>query len=66
MLLVAYDIPHDRRRDRVAGVLLRYGRRVQYSVFLLERGTAEEVSRAVEVHSDDSEYTARGETRGLA
>lgn len=33
MLLVAYDIPDDRRRAKVAKVLLRFGRRVQYCVF---------------------------------
>lgn len=39
MILVAYDIPDDRRRARIAKALLRVGRRVQYSVFLAERGT---------------------------
>ncbi len=47
MLLVAYDIPDDRHRDRVAKALLQLGRRVQYSVFLVHRGTAEEVGRAL-------------------
>ena len=32
-VVVAYDIPDDRRRLRVAKVLLGYGERVQYSVF---------------------------------
>ncbi len=31
--VVAYDIPDDRRRNRVARVLEGYGERVQYSVF---------------------------------
>ena len=31
--VVAYDIPDDRRRSRVAKVLEGYGARVQYSVF---------------------------------
>lgn len=31
--VVAYDIPDDRRRLRVARLLERYGERVQYSVF---------------------------------
>ena len=31
--LVTYDIPADRRRNRVADVLQDYGARVQYSVF---------------------------------
>lgn len=34
--LVAYDIPDDRRRTRVAHVLGGFGDRVQYSVFLVE------------------------------
>ncbi len=32
-VVVSYDIPNDRRRTRVARVLLDYGSRVQYSVF---------------------------------
>lgn len=31
--LVAYDIADDKRRDRIAKVLLGFGDRVQYSVF---------------------------------
>ena len=31
--LVCYDIEDDRRRDRVARCLKRWGRRVQFSVF---------------------------------
>lgn len=34
--IVAYDIPHDRRRSRVAKVLETYGDRVQYSVFVVD------------------------------
>lgn len=34
--LVAYDIPHDRRRTKAAKVLLTYGDRVQYSVFIVD------------------------------
>ena len=30
---VAYDIPHDNRRTKLANVLKSYGERVQYSVF---------------------------------
>jgi CRISPR-associated protein Cas2 len=47
VLLVAYDIPDDRRRARVAKALLRFGRRVQYSVFLTERGSAQEIATAL-------------------
>lgn len=31
--VVAYDIPDDRRRKKVADLLEGYGKRVQYSVF---------------------------------
>ncbi len=31
--VVAYDIPSDKRRKKVADLLEGYGRRVQYSVF---------------------------------
>lgn len=34
--LVAYDIPSDRRRERVAKRLQAYGDRVQYSVFVID------------------------------
>lgn len=34
--LISYDIVDDRRRDRVAKLLLRHGDRVQYSVFLVD------------------------------
>lgn len=36
LLLAAYDVPDDPRRDRLAKALLRYGDRIQYSVFLIE------------------------------
>ncbi|MGZ8218744.1 CRISPR-associated endonuclease Cas2 [Methylomagnum sp.] len=31
--VIAYDIPDDKRRNRVAAILHTYGQRVQYSVF---------------------------------
>jgi CRISPR-associated protein Cas2 len=34
--LVAYDIPDDKRRSRVAKVLQSFGDRVQYSVFVID------------------------------
>lgn len=36
MLLIAYDIPSDLHRRRLAKVLEKWGRRVQYSVFECE------------------------------
>lgn len=38
--LIAYDIPDDRRRTRVAKKLLEYGDRIQYSVFVIDAGRA--------------------------
>lgn len=35
MIVVAYDIPNDRRRSQVANVLLRFGARIQGSVYEL-------------------------------
>ena len=35
-LTVAYDCTNDKRRNRVAKILLDYGYRVQYSVFEVE------------------------------
>lgn len=34
--LIAYDVPDDRRRTHLAKCLLRYGDRVQYSVFIVD------------------------------
>jgi CRISPR-associated protein Cas2 len=33
LYIVSYDIPDDKKRDRVAKTLLDFGTRVQYSVF---------------------------------
>lgn len=38
--VVAYDIPDDRRRTRIANFLQAYGDRVQYSVFVVDGGPA--------------------------
>lgn len=34
--LICYDVPHDRRRARLASTLEKYGDRVQYSVFVVD------------------------------
>ena len=39
-VLVAYDVPSDRRRTRVAKTLLKYGDRIQYSVFVVDAAPA--------------------------
>jgi len=33
LYIVAYDVPNDRVRSRLADVLSKYGERIQYSVF---------------------------------
>lgn len=33
-VVIAYDVSEDRRRARVAGLLQKYGDRIQYSVFV--------------------------------
>jgi CRISPR-associated protein Cas2 len=38
LLVVAYDVADDDRRNDVADVLLSYGRRIQYSVFEVTLG----------------------------
>ena len=35
-VVIAYDIANDKRRNRIAKILLDYGNRVQYSVFEAE------------------------------
>lgn len=56
--LVAYDISHDRRRDRVAKTLEGYGDRVQYSVFAVDVRPArlvrlrKELERLIDMASD--------------
>lgn len=57
-VLVAYDVPSDRRRMRVAKTLLRYGDRIQYSVFVVDAAPAklmrmrEELSAIIEAEDD--------------
>jgi len=56
-LLVAYDIPDDRRRSLVAKGLLRLGRRGQYSVFMVHdehpREIVQIVSSLISLAEDD-------------
>jgi CRISPR-associated endonuclease Cas2 len=47
LLLVAYDIPDDARRRRVMKALERLGRRVQYSVFVVEGSAVVAVAAAL-------------------
>lgn len=48
MLLVAYDIPDDGRRRKVMKALSRLGRRVQYSVFVVQQGSPEGVEAVLQ------------------
>ncbi|MEX1368624.1 MAG: CRISPR-associated endonuclease Cas2 [Nannocystaceae bacterium] len=59
LLLVAYDIPDDRRRTKVSKALVRMGRRVQYSVFIVRRGSAEGVAQVLRPLIDPSEDDVR-------
>lgn len=38
--LIAYDVPDDRRRARLAKLILSYGDRIQYSVFIVDAAPA--------------------------
>ena len=46
-VLVAYDIPHDRRGQRVAKALGRLGKRVQWSVYLVWRATPAQIAKVL-------------------
>lgn len=57
--LIAYDVPDDRRRTRLAKQLLTYGDRVQYSVFVVDVSPArmarlKALIEGVIVRSEDS------------
>jgi CRISPR-associated protein Cas2 len=49
--LIAYDIPDDRRRDRLAKCLQRHGDRIQFSVFVVDASPARLVRLEAEVRS---------------
>jgi CRISPR-associated protein Cas2 len=59
--IVTYDIPDDRRRNRLAKTLLDFGIRVQYSVFecLLEADTRKKLDEAVQTVIDVEEDGVR-------
>lgn len=56
--IIAYDIPNDRRRTRLAKILLTYGDRIQYSVFVVDSSPAkllrlkDEVNAKIEKSED--------------
>ncbi len=59
LLLIAYDIPNDRRRGRVRKALTRLGPRVQYSVFLVECASAEHAAQLLLPLVDSKEDDVR-------
>lgn len=61
LYLVTYDIPDDRRRTRLAKVMLDFGNRVQYSVFecLLDNKLYENMVTVIERHIRDEEDSVR-------
>jgi CRISPR-associated protein Cas2 len=70
--VVSYDIPDDRKRDRVSKTLLDFGTRVQYSVFecildnkLLEKMTAK-LSRIISDEDSVRIYALCAKCEGVA
>jgi CRISPR-associated protein Cas2 len=60
--LVAYDIPDDQRRTKVAKILEDFGDRVQYSVFEMELdrpGQLDEMQGRLEATVDPQEDSVR-------
>ncbi|OPY72518.1 MAG: CRISPR-associated endoribonuclease Cas2 [Syntrophorhabdus sp. PtaU1.Bin002] len=54
--VISYDIPDDRKRDRIAKILLDFGTRVQYSVFecIMDDETVETLTaRLADIVSDE-------------
>lgn len=49
-ILVAYDIPDDKRRNKVFKTMKDYGKRVQYSVFecILEEEVLEKMIKSID------------------
>ncbi|HEY6323091.1 MAG TPA: CRISPR-associated endonuclease Cas2 [Thermoanaerobaculia bacterium] len=61
LTVVSYDIREDRRRARVAKVLLDFGARVQFSVFecRLEAAQVERLARRLGAVIDEQEDSVR-------
>jgi len=63
-VVIAYDIPDDRRRYRVTRVLQDYGQRVQYSVFACDvtprdyAALRRQLERALDPREDNVRYYA--------
>ncbi|MCK1804273.1 CRISPR-associated endonuclease Cas2 [Brevibacterium sp. R8603A2] len=69
--LIAYDVPDDRRRYRLAKALSRYGDRIQYSVFVVDVAPAKllrlrsEVSSIIDAEEDSVLFCDLGLRRSL-
>ncbi|MBD2576991.1 CRISPR-associated endonuclease Cas2 [Oscillatoria sp. FACHB-1406] len=59
--LIAYDIPCDKRRKKIADLLEGYGTRVQYSVFecILERAQYQELQKRLKKRYKSAEDSLR-------
>lgn len=58
-LVIAYDTPSDKRRNRIVKTLKRYGERRQYSLFeaRVSRDQLATLKRDLLKHADESEDT---------
>lgn len=69
--IIAYDIPHDRRRTRLSKVLSKYGDRIQYSVFVVDCSPArmlrlrDEVAELVKKDEDSVLFCDLGRIKDL-
>jgi CRISPR-associated protein Cas2 len=59
--IIVYDIPCDKRRQKIAELLEGYGKRVQYSVFecLLNQNKYTELKKRLRKQIDSSEDSIR-------
>lgn len=66
LVVIAYDIPDDGRRSRLARLLSSYGERVQLSVFEVHLDTAQlvalkdKVRKLIELHHDSVRFYKMG------
>ena len=59
--IISYDIPNDKRRQKIAKILLNFGDRVQYSVFeaILSDGLLKKMVSSLTRVSRDKEDSIR-------
>lgn len=67
--LIAYDVPSDRRRTKLAKLILSYGDRIQYSVFIVDAAPAkvrrikDEVQELIDPDEDSVLFSYIGRVR---